>query len=232
MKKNKSDNNTETEVSATVTDSSESDQNKDQNKKNKYTFKSFIKDVFEFVMVFFITIGLYKLTFTLILQRSEVSGRSMEPTYVESDQLISTRIGYTPKDNDVVIIKSQKLGKEIVKRVIATEGQTVDIDFTTGIVYVDGKEVDEQLYSEGARLEADHFVNTLTTNDMKAFDSYPVTVPDNCIFVLGDNRNISLDSKHSQLGFVSNDEVKGKVLFRLPKIFSKLALKRNENVKG
>lgn len=208
------------------------DTNANENKKTKYTFKAFIKDVFEFVMVFFITIAVYKLTFTFVLQRSEVSGRSMEPTYFECDQLISTRIGYTPKDNDVVIIKSKKLGKEIVKRVIATEGQTVDIDFVNGIVSVDGKEVDEQLYSKGAKLEADHFVNTLTTNDMKAFDSYPVTVPESCVFVLGDNRNISLDSKHSQLGFVPNDEVEGKVIFKLPKFFSKLALKRNKNVKG
>lgn len=209
-----------------------SEKNNKQNTKTKYTFKTFMKDFFEFVLVFVITIALYKLTFTFFLQRSEVSGRSMEPTYFESDQLISTRIGYTPKDNDVVIIKSKKLGKEIVKRVIATEGQTVNIDFINGIVSVDGKEVDEQLYSEGTKLEADHFVKTLTTNDMKAFDSYPVTVPENCIFVLGDNRNLSLDSKHSQLGFVSNDEVEGKVIFKLPKLFSKLAKKRNENIKG
>lgn len=200
--------------------------------KNKYTFKNFIKDVIQFILIFALTIGAYQITFIYFLQRSEVSGKSMEPTYYESDQLISTRIGYTPKDNDVVIINSSKLGKEIVKRVIATEGQTVDIDFIKGIVSVDGKAVDEQLYTENAVLNADHFVNTLTTNDMKAFDSYPVTVPENCIFVLGDNRNISLDSKHRQLGFVPVDEVEGKVLFKLPKIFSRISKKNNDQIKG
>ncbi len=217
------------DVTDNVDESSETTQ---QETKKKYTFKSFIKDAFEFILIFAITIAVYKLTFTYLLQRSEVSGKSMEPTYYESDQLISTRIGYTPKDNDVVIIDSQKLGKEIVKRVIATEGQTVDIDFIKGIVSVDGRQVDEQLYSEDAKLEADHFVKTLTTNDMHAFDSYPVTVPENCVFVLGDNRNVSLDSKHSQLGFVSYDEVKGKVLFKLPKIFSDISKKKNDSIKG
>ncbi|MDO5560639.1 MAG: signal peptidase I [Oscillospiraceae bacterium] len=182
-------------------------------KENKTT--AVLKEILSFVLTFVLTFAAYKATFTYVLENSVVEGCSMEPTLHEEDRLISTKILYTPKQEDIIIIDSGKLQKKIVKRVVATEGQVVDIDFETGKVYVDGCELNEQLYSKGAELTADYFVNTLTTRNMGAFDSYPLTVPEGYIFVLGDNRNSSLDSKSGMLGFVPTDEVLGKVLMRV-----------------
>lgn len=89
----------------------------------------------------------------------------------------------------------------IIKRVIATEGQTVDIDFDAGIVYVDGVALDEPYTND-------------YTYDREDFDE-PVTVPENCIFVMGDNRNRSTDSRTEALGCVDTRYLLGKALFRI-----------------
>ena len=98
----------------------------------------------------------------------------------------------SPKD-------SFKDGEPIIKRVIAPEGQTVDIDFVEGIVYVDGVALDEP------------YTNTPTT----LFEgvSFPLTVEDGCIFVLGDNRNDSLDSRSREIGQIDKREILGKAIF-------------------
>lgn len=176
-----------------------------------------ITDVLESIIF---SIFIVLLVFTYLFRLSDVSGPSMEPTLKEKDRVVISSLFYTPEQNDIVIVDSKNLDKLIVKRIIALEGQSVNIDFNEGIVYVDGKPVDEQLYvpsEDGSEpeLQADHFVNTLTTSDMGAFSSYPVTVPENCVFVLGDNRNRSKDSKHSELGFVPEDEIVGRVIFRI-----------------
>lgn len=182
-------------------------------KKEKLTFKSFMKDFISCALTFSVTMAAYHFTFTHLLQKSVVEGSSMEPTLYENDTLISTKI-FDPDQGDIVIIKSEKLGKDIVKRVIALEGQTVDIDFDEGIVYVDGEPLNEQLYNEGEELHADYFVNTLTTNNQNSAAQYPIVVPEGYIFVLGDNRNASLDSKSNQLGFVPVDEITSEVVVR------------------
>ena len=89
----------------------------------------------------------------------------------------------------------------IIKRVIATEGQTIDIDFNAGIVYVDGKALDEP------------YVNSPTNNQLDFTGK--VTVPENCVFVMGDNRNDSTDSRSSLIGCVDKRYIMGKVLLRI-----------------
>ena len=89
----------------------------------------------------------------------------------------------------------------MVKRVIATEGQTVDIDFAEGVVYVDGVALDEPYTSE-------------PTNDREDFVG-PVTVPEGYIFVMGDNRNASTDSRSNLVGMIRKEYVMGKSLFRI-----------------
>ena len=191
-----------------------------EEKKEELSFSSVVNDVTEVIESIIFSVFIVLLVSTYLFRLSDVSGPSMEPTLIEEDRVVISPLFYTPEQNDIVIVDSKNLGKLIVKRVVALEGQSVDIDFEKGVVKVDGTELDEQLYTVGddgsePELHADHFVNTLTTVDMGAFDSYPVTVPQGCVFVLGDNRNRSKDSKHAELGFVPEDEIVGKVIFRI-----------------
>lgn len=127
-----------------------------------------------------------------------VDGTSMIPTLHHTDKIITSNLFYTPENGDIVVLQTQAFRDEpIVKRVIATEGQTVDIDFDAGVVYVDGVALDEP-YTATPTTNRDNF-------------SGPVTVPENCIFVLGDNRNGSTDSR--AIGMIDKRCVLGKVLF-------------------
>jgi signal peptidase I len=107
----------------------------ERKKKQNSSSQEFLDWVETIIFSFFIVI----LIFTFLLRIAYVDGNSMLPTLKNEDKLIVTHLFYTPKVGDIVIVNSEGLGKRIVKRVIATEGQTVDIDFATGTVTVDGK---------------------------------------------------------------------------------------------
>ena len=132
-----------------------------------------------------------------------VSGTSMYNTLLDGDYLLvlSNVFYQEPKYGDIVVISKESFddGAPIVKRVIATEGQTVDINFTLGIVYVDGVALDEP-YT---------FTATTTQEGMR----FPLTVEEGCIFVLGDNRAVSRDSRSTQIGLIDKNEVLGRVVF-------------------
>jgi len=132
-----------------------------------------------------------------------VSGTSMYATLYDGDYLLllSNSFYHNPESGDIVVIskKSFDNGAPIVKRVIATEGQTVDIDFEKGIVFVDGKALQED------------YVNTLTTTNGGM--NFPLTVSEGCVFVMGDNRNISRDSRYLEIGLIDTREILGKAFF-------------------
>lgn len=189
-------------------------------KKNNSKIKGFLNDAADIAESVLFSIFLVLLVFTYLLRISDVSGPSMEPTLHENERVLINTLMYKAERNDIVIVDSSSLGKLIVKRIIGLPGDFVDIDFESGIVSVNGVPVDEQLYEPGAdgsapQLTADHFVNTLTTQNMGAFESYPVEVPEGHVFVLGDNRNRSKDSKHSELKFVPQEEITGEVILRI-----------------
>ena len=143
------------------------------------------------------------LIFVFVGRTVGVVGPSMQQTLIEGDRLIISRLFYTPKYGDIVVLRKDEFKEEpIIKRVIATEGQTVDIDFDAGIVYVDGKALDEP------------YTNT-PTNVREDFNAGPVTVPEGCVFVMGDNRNHSTDSRTDVIGCVDTRYILGKALFRL-----------------
>lgn len=144
------------------------------------------------------------LVFTFLLRIAVVSGESMLPTLQDKDRLIVSYLFYTPKNGDIVIVDCEDsiLDKVIVKRVIATAGQTVDIDFDAGTVKVDGAVLEES------------YINNLTQLDEGAHE-YPVTVPEGCVFVMGDNRMNSTDSRSPLVGFVLVDDILGKVVLRI-----------------
>ena len=127
-----------------------------------------------------------------------VSGSSMYPTLHDTDKIVISDLFYTPERGDIVVVQTDTFGEDpIVKRIIATEGQTVDIDFANGIVYVDGEAQDEP------------YINELT-HDREDFAG-KVTVPEGCVFLMGDNRNASTDSRSHHVGMVDERCVLGKV---------------------
>ena len=143
------------------------------------------------------------LIFLLIFRISVVSGHSMDQTLQHGDYLlILNNVVYTePKQGDILVFgkKSFKDGEPVIKRVIATEGQWVDIDFDAGVVYVNGNPLDEP------------YANTPTFIDEGV--SFPLMVEEGCIFVLGDNRNSSKDSRSPDIGQVDKREILGKAFF-------------------
>ena len=143
------------------------------------------------------------LVFLLLFRVIVVSGPSMNQTLVHGDYLllINNLLYAEPKQGDVVVAAkdSFKNGEPIIKRVIATEGQWVDIDFEAGIVYVNGN------------AQAEPYVNT-PTNLYEGVD-FPLLVEDGCIFVMGDNRNESKDSRSPEIGQIDKREILGKAIF-------------------
>lgn len=143
------------------------------------------------------------LIFLLFFRINIVSGDSMYPTLYDGDYLLllGNLFYQEPEQGDIVVISKKTFdnGKPIVKRVIAKEGQTVDIDFENGIVYVDGRALEE------------NYINSPTTN--REGMEFPLTVDEGCIFVLGDNRGVSRDSRSPQIGLIDKREVLGKVIY-------------------
>ena len=142
------------------------------------------------------------LIFVFLGRTVGVIGPSMEQTLIEGDRLIISNLFYTPKYGDIVVLRKDTFKDEpIIKRVIATEGQTVDIDFETGVVYVDGAALDEP------------YANTPTT--LREDFEDPVTVPEGSVFVMGDNRNRSTDSRTESIGCVDTRYIIGRAVFRI-----------------
>lgn len=147
------------------------------------------------------------LIFVFFFRLVGVSGSSMYPTLYDRDYLVleSNFLYKTPEYGDVVVLNEPEWNFDgpIVKRIIATEGQTVDIDFDAGIVYVDGRALEEP-YT---------FEPTYNSNAQYGLSlEYPVTVPENCVFFMGDNRNHSSDSRISYVGCADRSKILGRVL--------------------
>ena len=150
------------------------------------------------------------IVFVFFFRLVSVSGSSMYPTFVDKDYLVleSNFLYRDIKQGDIVVMKVPYFADDgnIVKRVIATGGQTVDIDFNAGVVYVDGVALDEDYAFEPTYESYAGYGASL---------NYPVTVPEGKIFVMGDNRNHSADSRLAPVGCVDESCVLGKVLLIL-----------------
>ena len=143
------------------------------------------------------------LVFLLLFRVIVVSGSSMYDTLIDGDYLLllSNVFYQEPEYGDIIVVSKESFdsGVPIIKRVIATEGQTVDIDFEAGIVYVDGEALQEDY--------------TYTPTNVQEGMTFPLTLQDDCVFAMGDNRNGSLDSRCPDIGQIDRREILGKALF-------------------
>ncbi len=168
--------------------------------------KKFRRSVFEWTETIVMAIVLVALMFTFVIRVITVDGGSMKPTYHDGDRVLVSGFAGDIQKGDVVIIVNT-LKEPIIKRVIATEGQIVDFDAALGEVTVDGVPVmgDEFGISNGITTLPE-YANIL---------EFPQTVPENCVFVLGDNRGNSTDSRFADVGMVDHRNILGKVVFNL-----------------
>ncbi len=166
--------------------------NDEQQENKQENIKTFIFDWLEVLVHAIIAVVI---CFSFFFRIATIDGPSMENTLLNGERVIISNLFYEPKVGDIVVISRNKENSvftmnesntPIIKRIIATEGQTVDIDFEQGVVYVDGIALDEPY--------------TKTPTNRKWDIEFPVTVDEGCIFVLGDNRNDSLDSRDARIG--------------------------------
>ena len=174
---------------------------------DKQTAEKEGRDLYEWVQALVCSVLTVVLVFTFGIRLIGVDGHSMVPTLQDGDRLLVTTslLSGDYEYGDIVIIQKGSFagGEPMVKRVIATGGQTVDIDFETGAVYVDGTLLEED------------YINELTF--VEEGTEFPLTVPEGSIFVMGDNRNHSSDSRDASLGTVDTRYVIGRaVLLAFP----------------
>ena len=175
-------------------------------KKNQHTEKTEGNgSVLEYLHDVVYILALILVVFTFCMRVVIVSGSSMFNTLVDGDYLllINRPLCGELEQGDIVVASMERFkdGEPIVKRVVATEGQTVDIDFRAGIVYVDGVALEEEY--------------TFTPTNVSEGVVFPLTVAEGCIFAMGDNRNRSRDSRYPDIGMIDEREVLGKAVFLL-----------------
>ncbi|MBR4933699.1 MAG: signal peptidase I [Clostridia bacterium] len=179
-------------------------ENKPEKKKSK-----FLLGIYDFVeMLALVTIAIL-LCFSFVFRLNIVEGPSMENTLHTGEYLLVSDLFYEPTPGDIVVIHDLTAGNytaPLVKRVIATEGQIVDIDFDTWTLKVDGKTVDESLY---------RYLDPAYTLSGIHFMDFPITIKPGHVFVMGDNRNHSADSRLEEIGQIDERCIVGKAYARI-----------------
>ncbi|MGN0601182.1 MAG: signal peptidase I [Oscillospiraceae bacterium] len=160
-----------------------------------------------FVFAMFVVI----LIFTFVLRTVVVVGDSMNPNFINGDRLIITHLKSSVEKGEILVMNSHGLNETIIKRCIGTEGDKVKIDYNQNKIWVNGKEIEDD-YINGAMVDKEFYFDP---QYMVESGVYEYTVPENKVFVMGDNRNHSADSRYSQVGFIDEEDILGKVVFRI-----------------
>ena len=156
------------------------------------------REIYDWIDCLLSALIISMILFVFFIRIIDVNGSSMYPTLEDRDKMLVSDLFYTPKAGDVVVFKTDSYdpNKALVKRIIATEGQEINIDFDKGIVYVDGEALDEP------------YINELTNRKLDFMG--PKTVPEGCVFVMGDNRNASTDSRDSRIAMLDSRLIIGR----------------------
>ena len=168
-------------------------------------------ELYEWLQMFLGCVVAAVVLFNCVARLTRVDGDSMNNTLQDGEIMLIWSLGYTPKQGDIVVLNKTPVlltgwtePRAIVKRVIATGGQTVDVDYSTGAVYVDGRPLDEPYLHEEMRRPGP-----------PSMQETHWEVPEGSIFVMGDNRNYSTDSRDSLLGAIDTDYILGKAVLAL-----------------
>lgn len=167
--------------------------------------QSLLAEIYDWLEVFAVSVAAVFFLFAFVARVAVVDGDSMNQTLKHGDKLIVQELFYTPKQGDIIVCQSEFFGfqEPLVKRIIATEGQTITLDSESWTVCVNGEPLEED------------YVNYIAGMPMVGWsygESY--TVPEGMVFVMGDNRNGSWDSRDSRIGPIDERLIVGKVVFR------------------
>lgn len=184
--------------------------------------KKLAASVFDVVEMFAWSVFVVLILFTFAVRLCRVDGRSMENTLYDGQNLLLYSLFYTPEQDDIIVFHltngEDNMEKTMVKRVIATGGQTVELNFNTGKILVDGEE-----YADSHAVLKDRTTDKITGiynltaehNYDAATRTFRATVPEGCVFVMGDNRNNSKDGRDADVGFVDERCILGKAILRI-----------------
>ena len=158
-------------------------------------------DLYDWIQSLMVALVICVSLFIFAVRVIDVSGSSMVPTLRDGDKMIVSDLFYKPKYGDIVVFKTDQYDPDraLVKRVIATEGQEISLDFDRGVVYINGSPIEEDYIAE------------LTTTKLDFIG--PQTVPEGCVFVMGDNRNASTDSRKKEIGMVDERMILGRAYY-------------------